>query len=420
MFHRVSKFLGELDRRIKVLYVFFGVHMWHQNLSSQYKQLYATSLGANPVELGVLESVGSIASSIISMPSGWIADRYGARIVILIGLVLTSVVAAIYTLAWDWWTLLPAILLSGACMRLVLPFVDALFINYSKAHQRSVVMSVSRTLWAIPGIFTSMAAALIVGRFGGITTEGIRPLYIIQLALSIGVLVSTALWLKPPSETSNKKRVDPEVGRGFVRDTRDVFKGERGLTRWIAIMIIREVDMRLSVPFLPLWMVDVKGADPYTLGVMGTAGMVVQMLLQIPAGSLADRIGRKRAFYVFRPFAYLGTLLMIVAPGAEYLVLVGVLGGFGLAGGLGGVSFVPFITMNFEMVPQRKRGRWLGLLGFFGILSFPVSVLGGIMWQQGLMVEVLLLPILLEALVAVPILITVPDTLRRVDIHRES
>lgn len=77
---------------------------------------------------------------------------------------------------------------------------------------------------------------------------------------------------------------------------------------------------------------------------------------------------------------------------------------------MGGVSFIPFITMNFEMVPEEKRGRWLGILGFFQILSFPISILGGIMWEEGLMIQVLILPILLEVLIAMPILSTIPDT----------
>jgi hypothetical protein len=37
------------------------------------------------------------------------------------------------------------------------------------------------------------------------------------------------------------------------------------------------------------------------------------------------------------------------------------------------------------------------------------------LWQQGFMTEVLLLPVLIEALVVVPILITIPDTLGRTD-----
>lgn len=409
------RFFGELDRRIKVLFVFLGVHSWHRNLPTQYNQLYATSLGATPIELGSLESISLVASSIISVPSGWIADKYGVKKVILIGLALTAVVSAIYGLADTWWTLIPAILLSGASMRLVMPFVDVLFINYAKPEQRSMVMSLSRTLWAIPRIFTSMIAAVIITHFGGMNATGIRPLYFIQLVLGSFVFLAIALWLKPPSKTPMKKTVkDTEAEGGFIQDFRDVFKGEKWLKRWILIMFIRNVGLRLSLPFIPLWIVNEKGANPYMLGLMGTAGIIVAILLQIPAGKLADKIGRKRAFYLFRPFAYLGTLLLVFAPRVEYLIVVGILGYIGLAGGgggLSGVSFIPFITMNFEMVSEEKRGRWLGILGFFNILSFPISILGGLMWQQGMMVEVLLLPILLEVLIAIPILRTVPDTL---------
>jgi MFS family permease len=45
------------------------------------------------------------------------------------------------------------------------------------------------------------------------------------------------------------------------------------------------------------------------------------LFLQIPAGRLADRIGRKKAFYLFTPFYFLGTLLLITAPSSEYLII---------------------------------------------------------------------------------------------------
>jgi MFS family permease len=424
LFDTVFRFFRELDKRIKVLFVFLGIHAWHRNLPTQYNQLYATSLGATPIELGSLESIGLVASSIISVPSGWIADKYGMKKVILIGLALTAVVSAIYGFADTWWTLIPAILLTGACMRMVMPFVDVLFINYAKPEQRSMVMSLSRTLWAIPRVFTSMIAAVIITHFGGMDATGIRPLYFIQLVLGSFVFLAIALWLKPPSKAPVKQAVrDAAVGGGFLQDFRDVFKGEKWLKRWLIVMIIRNAGMRLSLPFTPLWIVNEKGADPYLLGIMGTAGMLVAILLQIPAGRLADKIGRKRVFYLFRPFAYVGTLLLVFAPRVEYLIVVGILGYIGLAGGgggLSGVSFIPFVTMNFEMVPEEKRGRWLGILGFFNILSFPVSILGGFMWQQGLMVEVLLLPILLEVLIAIPVLRTVPDTLGRTTVSNNA
>jgi hypothetical protein len=76
--------------------------------------------------------------------------------------------------------------------------------------------------------------------------------------------------------------------------------------------------------------------------------------------------------------------------------------------------------MNFEMVPEAKRGRWLGLMGFFSIICVPASIVAGIMWQQGRMIEVLLLPLLAELLIAIPILTTIPDTLGRTLTTREA
>ena len=75
----LSDFLKGFDRRLKVLFVAIGLQNWSTSLPSQYNQLYATSLGANPIELGSLNSIGSLVNSIISAPIGWVIDRYGVK-----------------------------------------------------------------------------------------------------------------------------------------------------------------------------------------------------------------------------------------------------------------------------------------------------------------------------------------------------
>ncbi len=414
-----SNFFRKLDRRIKVLYAFIGVHVGHQQLSLQYNQLYATALGANPVELGTLNSISSVAASVMSIPSGWLADRYGAKVTLLIGLSFTVAVSIIYGFAGNWLMLIPAILLYGAGSGLILPYVDILLINYGKAENRGVTISLSRTLWAIPSIFAPLLAAAIVDHFGGLTVEGaaesIRPLYYIQIVFAILVCISIARWLKEPASNSDEKSMINLESRGFIQDFRDLFKGEKWLGRYIILSTIRNIGMRTATAFVPLWMVNVKGADPFTLGTITAVGMMTYMLLQIPMGRLSDKIGRKKTFFLLRPFYFLASLLLVIAPNPNYLILVGILGGNvfgGSQGGIGGVSSIPFITMQHELVPAEKRGRWHGILTLFGILSFPASILGGIMWQYGLMKEVLLLPVILEILILFPILYTIPDTAR--------
>jgi hypothetical protein len=108
---------------------------------------------------------------------------------------------------------------------------------------------------------------------------------------------------------------------------------------------------------------------------------------------------------------------MILAPRPEYLIVVGILGtislGGGMGGGIGGVSHTPFVTMLWEMVPQEKRGRWFGIEGLMNISTITASILGGLLWQQGYKIQVMLIPIFLELLLVMPVLATIPDTLKR-------
>ncbi|MEM3137138.1 MAG: hypothetical protein QW760_01305, partial [Thermofilaceae archaeon] len=45
---------GRLDKRYKILLLATGVYSWALNLPATYAQLYATMLGADPIELGLL------------------------------------------------------------------------------------------------------------------------------------------------------------------------------------------------------------------------------------------------------------------------------------------------------------------------------------------------------------------------------
>jgi len=416
LLERFWKFFKELDRRVKVIIVGTGIQNWSQSFSSQYNQLYARDLGAEYVEIGFLNSIGAAIASIVSVPLGWVTEKYSIKKVMLLGLTCSIVSSIIYALAGDWWILIPAFILGSITMRIINPLTDVIFITCTRPEQSGTVMGLSRLVWGMLNVFAPMTAAIIVASFGGINAKGIRPLYSIQLLLTIFVFLFIAKKLEAlPTHVDQKKDRFGSERVGLIEDFRELFKGERWLKRWMALRIIRQFGMRIAMPFTTLWIVNVKGADPYILGIMGTASIVMSSFLQIPAGRLADKIGRKKVFFLLRPISYLGTFLLILAPRPEYLIVVGLLGAVGMLGGAGGVSFTPFITMHWEMVPGEKRGRWFGVEGIMNVSAIPATILGGILWQYGFMREVLLLPILLESLIVIPILITVPDTLGRND-----
>jgi hypothetical protein len=69
--------------------------------------------------------------------------------------------------------------------------------------------------------------------------------------------------------------------------------------------------------------------------------------------------------------------------------------------------------MTLEVVALEEQGRWGGLLGFFaGLVTIPAPILGGLIWREVGPMYVFLIPIALDLLVRVPLLATMPETLK--------
>lgn len=407
-------FFKRLDKRFKVLLASISLHTWSSSLPSQYSQLYAVALGANPVELGSLDSIGGVVSSIFSAPAGWLIDKYGVKNMLVLGLILSALVAAIYGFALNWWMLIPAIILVRISMLLIMPLTDIIIIGTTEAKNRALAMGLSRTIWAIPSVFAPFTAAIIVSSFGGINVEGIRPLYFIQLITFLLTVLFTMVMLKPLL-LQRKEHQRSSKKLNIFSYYSEFLKGERWLKHWLILMAVLRLGA-ISAPFVPLWIVDVKSADPYLLGVLGTVSVAVSLLLQIPIGRLADTIGRKKVFLILRPFSYIGTLLLVWAPNPMVLIVAGALGAMGLmvfGGGIGGISFIPFITMYWESFPAEKRGRLQGISGLLDFVGSFATILGGFLWQAGYMELVLLLPMLIDVIVLVPTFLIIPESLGR-------
>ncbi|MEM2610729.1 MAG: MFS transporter [Candidatus Bathyarchaeia archaeon] len=408
----ILDFVRRLDRRFRVLLISIGLQTWSSSLSSQYNQLYATALGANPIELGSLESIGSLVSSIFSAPAGWLIDRFGVKRMLLFGLILSLAVASIYSCAFSWWMLIPAIILMRLSMPMIMPLTDIIIVGTTDFKARARAMGLSRTIWAIPSLFAPFTAAVIVSMFGGISVEGMRPLYIIQIIAFMLAAIIVMVMLEPlPIQRTAQN--NPERFN-LIESYRDLIREERWLKHWLIVMAALRLGW-LSMPFVPLWIVNVKGADPYLLGLLGTLSTLAGLLLQVPMCWLADTIGRKKIFLILRPLTYIGTLLLVWAPNHAVIIAAGILGAMGLMapggpGGVGGISFIPLITMYWESFPPEKRGRVQGISGLMDFVSSLATLLGGFLWSMGYMEIVLLLPIFIDALILIPVLMRIPES----------
>ena len=125
-------------------------------------------------------------------------------------------------------------------------------------------------------------------------------------------------------------------------------------------------------------------------------------------GRLADRIGRKRVIYLLTPVWYLSNLLLAFSPGPAALVMSSAL----LVAY--NIAVATTSAMTLEILPLEQQGRLGGLLGLFaGLVSIPAPIVGGIIWRELGPVYVFILPIAFDLVFRIPLLATVPETLRQ-------
>ena len=243
--------------------------------------------------------MSGVANSVISAPMGRLIDKYGVKRVMVLGLSLAAIVALIYGCSFNWLMLIPAMILAPISFRMIFPIADIIFVDTNRPEGRGQAMGLSRTIWAIPSILAPMTAAIIVTTFGGINPQGIRPLYLIQIFVITSIILFIALTLKNPRAQSVTQKHEPRMkNASLIQDFKELFRGEMWLREWAIAISVWQIAMSISAPFVPLWMVEVKGADPYILGAMSTLGMVAAAILQFPMGKMADKIGRRKVYFL--------------------------------------------------------------------------------------------------------------------------
>jgi MFS family permease len=402
---RAVSFVKRQEKPFKVNMVRAAIGHVFFSLTQQYQPIYITGLGADPFQLGLVNSIGGIASASISMPTGWLADKYGIRKMFLLGIPLVAFGSLIFILSSNWLMTIPAlfiILLSQQILMTVCPMVCG---SYLKMKERATGMQLCDTISAIPGIVSPLIAAMIITEFGGLTPEGIKPLYVLQ---TIGFFFLFFLVLRYYKDTIERKASSGFRGKmGFLGNIREILVKGKNVKRWILYRALSSTSWVVSLTYLPLFLAEVKGTDQFVLGGMATVSMMVPLLLSIPMGRLADTIGRKKVIYIVTPLYSISILLLIYAPNSTILLISGFLQGFFILGG------VTQGAISQELVPTSLLGTWWGILSLLsGVVRVLGPILGGFIWSFLGPVYVFLFILFMEASKVTLLWLSIPETLK--------
>jgi len=403
---RSLRFVQRQTKDFKLMLGRRALHGLATGLTTQYSSIYATLLGANPVQLGSLQSAGNAVGALAALPAGWFIDYYSLRNVFLTGTTMLVVSGLLYFAAPGWAWLYVAVVIYYLAMRVTCTACTVTCAAELPNEDRATGRGLCRTMASPVAIAAPLLAAWLISQFGGISVEGIRPLYVVQALVFVAILVLLLTRLSA-ARTRSRPGGGQRVLSGFVQ----VFRQGPDVGRLMVVMGLMELPWTIAQPFMPVYAHEFKGADEFILGGIAMTSTLVPMLASIPIGRLADRHGRKKLLFAITPLTYAANLLLVMAPvsgvGTSLCLLL-----YGLLFGFNSIGMALASSMAAEIMPQEQMGRWTGVVGLFrGLLSIPAPTVGGLIWKHLGPQYVFLIAIGIDVCVRLPLLARIRETL---------
>ena len=402
LYYRSIAFIKRQPKNFKLMLTRRAVHGLALGLSAQYNSIYATVLGASPVQFGSLQSVGNAIGALISLPAGWFIDRYSLKKTFLFSTALLLFSSVLFFSATHWGFLYAAIVLLRMGVRTTCTSCTVVGARELRNEERASGRGLCQTVSSVISMVAPLLAAWLISASGGMNRTGLQSLYIIQGILFVGIFILLLVVFKdlPVSKSDIRTKV--------LQDFTDIFKQGPVIIRFLLMIALMEIPWNMVNPFLPLYAHVTKGADEFIIGAIGTVRFLATFLFALPVGRLADHYGRKKILFCLAPLTYLSNILFILVPNANLLLLGSVFFGFY------GIGTSVVNAMAAEFSPKERMGQWIGIASLVrGLVSIPMPLLSGLLWDHMGPIYIFIAAIVIDLVFRLPLLASIPETLKR-------
>jgi MFS family permease/tetratricopeptide (TPR) repeat protein len=308
------------------------------------------------VELGVAGLILATvaAAGLVGNPAGgWLADRFGARRAVIVGLLLAAVGTAAIAIVHSAWQGFAAAGLYGLGMALLWPAEDALLATAVIAEQRPRVFAVRHATLNTGFSVGALLAALVVG-FASPASFALVYLLDATSFLVFAVIVARLADVVP-AQTDTGTAAKPGSYSDVVADP--LFR-----RLWLLVLLLVTAGYAQYHAAFPAYATGVGGLSAPGLGLTFTANTVTVVVAQLTVLRLLAGRRRTRAVILSAGFvaaAWLATL-MAGGTGGQTTGLVLFIAAMVLFA-LGETLLSPTVpAMVNDLAPERLRGRYNG------------------------------------------------------------
>ncbi len=358
---RVANFLS-LERNVTIasaaiLLIGFGEELW-----TKFLPKYLEALGATAPIVGLFGTGQDFFDAVYQYPGGWLSDGYGRRRAFLIFIALASVGYLVYLFSRSWPVVFVGLALSLAWHSMASPAIFAVIGDSLPRERRAMGFTLQSILKRVPIVIAPIIGGALIASRG--VLSGVH----IGLIITLGLAAVTALLVL---------RINIPVKRAEAINMRGVWQSFHTALKRLLIsdLIIRTCEGMTGV-FAILYVTNVLHFSVARYGTLIAIQMTTSILVYIPAGKIADRVGRKPfVIATFLSFA-LFPLAVVFATSFALLVVAFVIGG------LREIGEPARKAMIVDFARDDLRARSVGLYYLIRSLSItPAAAIGGLLWK---------------------------------------
>ena len=320
--------------------------------------LYARDFGVSATMVGLTLTVFALARLILNIPAGIIADRFGRRVLLIGGPILTSIGMFGSGFAGDIWSLLIWRFVAGAGSAFFMSGALIYLIDIAPPDLRARYVATNQ--WAL-----SVGVALGPG-LGGLVAErwGLAAPFHLVGVIALFAAVYAVFRLPETRRSSSPKLKDESPAREAARIARSgPFLAIAFVTGTI---FMTRAGTRATL--VPLHADETLAWGPGELGLVFTVTGVMTLFTLWPATWATENIGRASVILFSAMTAALGTFVIGSSSTPMWFVLGNVI--LTLGTGTAGPAPAAFVA---DLFPERMRGLGVGLYRSAGDVGFVLG-----------------------------------------------
>lgn len=338
--------------------------MLGQGIAGPILPLFARSFGVSLAAVGLTLSAFAVARMFVNLPSGLVADRWGRRVLLVGGPLITGIGSLLSATATGLVSLLVWRFLAGVGSAMYMTGAAIVVTDIATDANRGRMLAINQSALLL-GVTLGPAIGGTVAEFAGLRA----PFVVIGVAA-----IGASVWNFIRVPETRASRGEGATARASAPAQASGLR--RSATLGLSLNFVLIAAVSFAVFFarsgrqvvLPLYGADVIRISEGTIGGVFALMAFINLLLTVPAGTMVDRFGVKATIVPSAGVSLVGFAL--IAASHSFAPFVGAVIVLAVGSGLLGPAPPAYVA---EIAPPELRGTAMGMFRTVGDLGFVIA-----------------------------------------------